>query len=133
MTDERFNIDPETIDVVERFRRSHDTAVLVIMFVDMVDSTSRREAMGEIRFELVGRRTDEILRGVLVQDSHGVLLKSTGDRQLLLFTEPGQAVKRALVSKEWASPFRSRMPIVLRVRRRGRRNPEAANCMLVLF
>jgi len=100
MSDDRLNIDPNTIAAVEQFRQSHRVAVLVIMFADMVDSTGRREMMGEIPFELVRGNTDDILREVLVPDKRGLLLKSTGDGQLLVFAEPDQAVKRALGAQD---------------------------------
>ena len=39
----------------EQFRRTKDTAMLVILFVDMVHSTEMREAMGEVQFEQLRR------------------------------------------------------------------------------
>src|SRR4051794_11517978 len=101
--DNWLSLDARALEDAEAFRRAHNTAVLVIMFIDMVESTARREAIGEARFEVARRKTDEVLKHILISDGRGLLLKSLGDGYLMVFFEADYAVKRALAVQEGIS------------------------------
>jgi class 3 adenylate cyclase len=78
----------------EQFRRSRNTAMLAIMFVDMVQSTLRRNEVGEVRFEHARMDTDRLIREILSRE--GCVIKGTGDGLLAVFAEPDASVVSAL-------------------------------------
>ncbi len=84
----------------EQFRRKKETAILVIMFIDMVHSTAMREKMGEIQFENLRRTKKKELMAIIEQARHGKVLKDIGDGLLGVFAIPDIAVRNALKIQE---------------------------------
>ena len=80
----------------EQFRKKKETAILVMMFIDMVHSTAMRETMGEIQFEELRRAKKQEFTAIIEQEQHGEVIKDIGDGLLSVFAIPDVAVRRAL-------------------------------------
>ncbi len=86
----------EHIDRIDQFRRRKDTAVLVIMFTDLVGSTSLAEHRGEEYARRVIRLHNQMLLDIIERDGRGLVIRTVGDAFLCVFSEPSSAVKAAL-------------------------------------
>jgi class 3 adenylate cyclase/ActR/RegA family two-component response regulator len=89
-------VNTEDIAAAERFRRQKSTAVLTVMFTDMARSTQLREELGEISYEQLRYRHDEVRYQTICKENAGAVIKHTGDGVLAVFAEPSVAVERAL-------------------------------------
>ncbi len=81
---------------VESFRQLNDTAVLTIMFTDIVGFTQLTDKKGEHHSNEVRRLHDEVLETVITEGDAGVVVKHIGDAIMAVFSEPSTAVERAL-------------------------------------
>jgi class 3 adenylate cyclase len=88
------------IEDAEKFRRQKETAILVIMFIDMVHSTALREKLGELKFEQIRRQQKQKLMAIIEHENHGKVIKDTGDGLLGVFAMPDIAVRMALQIQE---------------------------------
>ena len=86
----------DEIASVETFRRRKDTAVLTIMFTDIVGFTQLTEDRGEQHSNEVRRLHDEVLEAAITTGGAGVVIKHIGDAIMAIFAEPSTAVERAL-------------------------------------
>ena len=93
-------ISSHDVHQTEVFRKTQDTAILVLMFLDMVSSTEIRETLGEEAFERLRDTKKDHLRAIIEQEEQGKLVKDLGDGYLAVFSVPGTAVKRALEIQE---------------------------------
>ena len=66
-----------------------------VLFTDIVGSTERAQAAGDLRWRELLDRHDDVVRRQLRQEA-GRLVKSTGDGILAVFDAPGRAVRCAL-------------------------------------
>lgn len=95
-----FELAADEIASVESFRRLKDTAVLTIMFTDIVGFTQLTDERGE-RFSNEARRLhDEVLVGTITEGGAGLVVKHIGDAVMAVFSEPSTAVERALAIHE---------------------------------
>lgn len=69
-----------------------EPATRIIVFTDMVDSTSRLDELGDAAAMEMLREHNRIVRGVL-DDHRGRVVKSTGDGFMLVFDSPSDAVR----------------------------------------
>ena len=72
-----------------------DSAVRVILFTDLCDSTQQTQELGDEEFMLLIREHDEIVRTAL-KDQHGREVKHTGDGIMASFTSVSAAVASAI-------------------------------------
>lgn len=93
-------INDDDVKQAEAFRKTQQTAVLVLMFIDMVNSTATREDLGEVEFENFRQQKKEMLTALIEQENHGKLIKDLGDGYLAIFSVPGLAVETALNIQE---------------------------------
>lgn len=93
-------LNEEELKQAESFRKTRTAAVLVIMFIDMVNSTATRSNIGEVKFEELRQQKKEMLVSLIEQDQKGKLVKDLGDGYLAIFMVPGIAVETALKIQE---------------------------------
>jgi class 3 adenylate cyclase len=86
----------EELASVESFRKLKDTAVLTIMFTDIVGFTQLTDEKGEHHSNEVRRLHDEVLEKAITKDGAGVVVKHIGDAIMAVFSEPSTGVERAL-------------------------------------
>lgn len=86
----------EEIDKIEDFRKSKHTAVLVILFSDIINSTYATENLGEQSYSKLRHIHDELFNRIMCRDNAGVIIKQIGDSFLCVFAEPSTAVLRAI-------------------------------------
>ncbi len=72
-----------------------DSAVRVILFTDLCDSTQQTQELGDEGFMLLIREHDHIVRAAL-KDQHGREVKHTGDGIMASFTSVSAAVASAI-------------------------------------
>jgi len=91
-----FELAADELASVESYRKLRDTAVLTIMFTDIVGFTRLTDERGE-RFSNEARRLhDEVLVGTITRGDAGLVVKHIGDAVMAVFSEPSSAVERAL-------------------------------------
>lgn len=79
-------------------------ANVVLVFTDLKGSTSLYEALGDTAaYKLVRDHFDYLT--AIVQDHHGVLVKTIGDAVMAAFSEPEEAVAAALDAQEGVARF----------------------------
>ncbi len=91
-----FELGQAELESVDRFRRLRDTAVLTIMFTDIVGFTRLTDERGEQHSNAVRRLHDDVLESVITRDDAGVVVKHIGDAVMAVFSEPSTAVERGL-------------------------------------
>ncbi|MEO7923487.1 MAG: adenylate/guanylate cyclase domain-containing protein [Chitinophagaceae bacterium] len=90
------SLSSEEIDKIEAYRKSKHTAVLVILFSDIVNSTYATENLGELSYSKLRHIHDELFNRIMCRDNAGVIIKQIGDSFLCVFAEPSTAVLRAI-------------------------------------
>ena len=89
-------INPKEIQKVDEFRKAKNTAILTILFTDIVGYTQFTEEVGEEKTNAIRRRHDELFTDIITRDEAGVIIKQIGDSFLAVFAEPSLAVERML-------------------------------------
>jgi class 3 adenylate cyclase len=94
-----------SVDAIEelltgaRASTEHDTALVTVLFSDIVDSTSRAEAMGDRRWRELLDEHHRAVRRVLAAFG-GELVDTAGDGTLATFTGPGRAIRSAMAIRD---------------------------------
>jgi serine/threonine protein kinase/class 3 adenylate cyclase len=92
---------------------------MVIMFTDLIDSTSLKEQIGLEAYRQIKSRHDQFLHEALSRAPSGRAIKDTGDGCLLSFESVGHAIATALLfqwrmfHEPWPCPFASRVGLHL--------------------
>ena len=81
-------INPKEIQKVDDFRKAKNTAILTILFTDIVGYTHFTEEVGEKKTNEIRRRHDELFTDIITRDEAGVIIKQIGDSFLAVFAEP---------------------------------------------
>jgi len=106
----------EDIQRADAFCERHNTAVLTIVFTDVVGSVALKTALGEeAGMALIQRHFSEV-RDVLRQFPKGEEVKTAGDGFLIIFASPSKAVEFALAVQRRLYQIRPDLPRPLRVR-----------------
>ncbi len=84
------------ISKIEEFRKAKQTAVLAILFSDIVNSTFATEKLGEQTYARLRHIHDDLFKNIMCRDQAGIIIKEIGDSFLCVFAEPSTAVLRAL-------------------------------------
>lgn len=82
------HLDDAEIENAEAFRRKKETAILVMMFIDVVRSTALREKLGEVQFERLLRQKKKEFTSIMERRNHGKVIKDIGDGLLGVFAMP---------------------------------------------
>lgn len=93
-------LDEIDVNSAETFRKTQETAILIIMFIDMAKSTETREKMGEIAFERFREERKRRFTSLIEANNAGKVVKDLGDGLLAVFALPDLAVKIALRLQE---------------------------------
>src|SRR5580700_2702401 len=94
------NIDQNEMNLVDKFRQSHNASVLTIMFTDIQGFTRLTEERGDAFSNEVRRAHDGILGPLIEREGAGRVIKHIGDAVIAVFSEPSTAVARALEIQE---------------------------------
>lgn len=86
----------EELRSIEAFRRHKHTAILAILFTDIVGSTRATEQLGEEVYSRLRHLHDELFMRIMGRDDAGTVVKQIGDSFLCVFAEPSVAVERAV-------------------------------------
>ena len=89
-------INPQEIKKVDEFRKSKKTAILTILFTDIVGYTKFTEAVGEEKSNQIRSLHDKLFTDIITRDDAGEIIKQIGDSFLAVFAEPSVAVERIL-------------------------------------
>ncbi len=89
------SLSSDEINKIEEFRKSKHTAVLAILFSDIVNSTYATEKLGEQVYSRLRHIHDELFTTIMCRDNAGVIIKQIGDSFLCVFAEPSTSVLRA--------------------------------------
>ena len=89
-------INPQEIKKVDEFRKSKKTAILTILFTDIVGFTQFIEENGEGKANEIRKIHDELFVDIITRDEAGEVIKQIGDSFLAVFAEPSIAVERIL-------------------------------------
>ena len=89
-------LQPEEVKKIENFRRLKKTAVLTILFTDIVGFTEFTEDAGEGISSKYRQLHDQLFFEVVTRDNAGEIVKQIGDSFLAIFAEPSTAVLKAL-------------------------------------
>ncbi len=96
----RIVIDATDVGGAEAFRKTKETALLVIMLIDIVNSTQLREDLGEVHFQNILEEQKSTLTSIIEKEHTGKVVKDTGDGLLAVFAVPDASVQRALDIQE---------------------------------
>lgn len=86
----------EEVHAIESYRKQWHTAVLVIMFTDIVGSTGAAERLGHQSYAKLRHLHDELFQRIVIRDHAGTIIKQIGDSFLCVLAEPSSAVERAI-------------------------------------
>lgn len=90
------SLSSDEINKIEEFRKAKQTAILTILFSDIVNSSLATEKLGENTFARLRHIHDELFRQIMTRDNAGLIIKEIGDSFLCVFAEPAMAVKRSV-------------------------------------
>lgn len=90
------NLNPKELQKVDEFRQSRKTAVLTILFTDIVGFTELIETVGDSKSQKIKQIHDELFIDIVTRDGAGEIVKQIGDSFLAIFSEPSTAVERSL-------------------------------------
>ena len=90
------NLNHQELKRVDEFRQSRKTAVLTILFTDIVGFTELIETAGEHKSQEIKQIHDELFIEIVTRDGAGEIVKQIGDSFLAIFSEPSTAVERSL-------------------------------------
>ena len=96
LSSSHLQINPQEIKKVDKFRKSKNTAILTILFTDIVGHTQFIEETGEGKANEIRRIHDELFVDIITRDAAGEIIKQIGDSFLAVFAEPSIAVERIL-------------------------------------
>jgi len=91
----RNSLSSDEVKKIEEFRKSKQTAILAILFSDIVNSTYATEKLGERAYSKLRHLHDELFKKIMCRDNAGIIIKEIGDSFLCVFAEPSTAVLRA--------------------------------------
>jgi class 3 adenylate cyclase len=90
------NLNHQELKRVDEFRQSRKTAVLTILFTDIVGFTELIEIAGDNKSQEIKQFHDELFIDIVTRDGAGEIVKQIGDSFLAIFSEPSTAVERSL-------------------------------------
>jgi serine/threonine-protein kinase len=101
---------------VEEFRRKHHTALVTLVFTDLVDSVGLRRQLGDQAATTLLQTHRQIVRELLQRAADAEEIETAGDSFLLLFARPSDAVKFALLLEQQTVALAKERNVALAVR-----------------
>ena len=102
---ETLSINDQEQQSLDHYIKSHNTAVLTIMFTDIEGYTQITEEQGDQIANELREKHDSILKGVIEKNDVGLILKFIGDAVMAIFAEPSAAIERAIKIQESIRKF----------------------------
>lgn len=90
------SLSSDEVNRIEEFRKSKQTALLAILFSDVVNSTYATEKLGEEAYSKLRHIHDELFIRIMTRENLGIIVKEIGDSFLCVFSEPSTAVLCAI-------------------------------------
>jgi class 3 adenylate cyclase/TolB-like protein/tetratricopeptide (TPR) repeat protein len=81
----------------EAFRRQHQSALVTLVFTDLVDSVALRRNLGDQAGTTLFQTYRRLVRDILQRNPEAEEIETAGDSFLFVFTRPSDAVKFALL------------------------------------
>lgn len=94
--DEFFQLRKEEIQSLHDYIQERNTAILVIMFTDLKGFTQLTEEKGDRFSNNLRKFHDHTMLSIIEENHQGKIIKFIGDAVMAVFSEPTQAVDRAL-------------------------------------
>ena len=91
-----WNLNPQELQKVDAFRKSRKTAVLTLLFTDIVEYTKFTEAVSDVKSNQIRGIHDKLFNDIITKDNAGEIIKQIGDSFFAVFAEPSTAVERIL-------------------------------------
>src|ERR1041385_5630208 len=82
---------------VEAFGQKHRTALVTLLFTDIVGSTALKQQLGDRAAAELFRRHDDLIRQTLRLFTGAEEIETAGDSFLIVFATPSYAVKFGLM------------------------------------
>ena len=95
-TNPHLQFNPQEIKKVDEYRKSNKTAILTILFTDIVGYTEFTEEIGEEKSNQIRNLHDKLFIDIITKNEGGEIIKHIGDSFLAVFAEPSLAVERIL-------------------------------------
>ena len=83
-------------DHILDYIKSHNAAVLTIMFTDIVGFTEITEQKGDEFSSVLHQKHDLLLRDIIERQFSGLIIKFIGDSVMAIFSEPSVSVETAI-------------------------------------
>lgn len=106
----------EQREQVAEFLRTHQDQLLVIVFTDIVDSTSITESLGDKSAIMLIQEHHALIREVLKRNRGGREVETAGDSFFLVFTTASDAVRFALQAQAGMRTLAERVKFPLKIR-----------------
>jgi class 3 adenylate cyclase len=105
-------LDEKDVRRAETYRIRKNTAVLAVLFTDIVRSTQLLDEIGENAYERIREEHHATVTALIEANDAGAVVKSTGDGALAVFSEASTGVEGAL---ELQRAMRTHRHFVLRI------------------
>ena len=80
-------INPKEIKKVDEFRKAKKTAILTILFTDIIGYTEFTEKVGEEKSNQIRNLHDKLFTDIITRGEAGEIIKQIGDSFLAVFAE----------------------------------------------
>src|SRR5262245_16327599 len=90
---------------VEQFRRKHRTALLTLLFTDLVGSTKLKQDFGDFKAVRLIQTRHALVRELLARIPDAEEIGTAGDSFFIVFVRPSDAVKFALLLQSQLAPL----------------------------
>jgi len=93
---ETLSINDQEQRSLDLYIKSHNTAVLTIMFTDIEGYTELTEKHGDMLANEIREKHDDILKNIIENKNTGLIIKFIGDAVMAVFSEPSAAINSAI-------------------------------------
>lgn len=87
-------------DHIIDYIKSHNAAVLTIMFTDIVGFTEITEKKGDQFSSRIHQKHDQLLSDIIEKQYSGLVIKFIGDSVMAIFAEPSVGVETAIAIQQ---------------------------------
>jgi class 3 adenylate cyclase len=104
-SEQNFQINADDSQHILSFIKSHNSAVLTIMFTDIEGFTALTESAGDEYAAQLRQHHDDLMKDEIESDGAGLIIKFIGDAVMAIFSEPSTAVATAMYIQESIRTF----------------------------
>ena len=109
-SNDQISLSGNELRTIDSFCKGKDTAILTIMFTDIVGFTRMTEEKGEVHSANVRAQHDTILKREIEKNNRGLVIKWIGDSVMAIFSEPSAAVECSLDIQKTLDQFNQDAP-----------------------